>query len=240
MREQIRQQQLGRWWSMALVLLVVGALAAVITLPHTTRAAMDNALNNGSFEQGFVALPGCGSEGYESNVGVRWGCFTNRGAARYGFYADAWAPVVADGQYSQLIEINTWNIPNGDNYRYAGIYQTVPVMPATEYRLSLRGMIRTTNLEGDPWRYRVQVGTLPGGTEWRGVEDWIDVGWDTYYLRDAPGAFSDFQTIVKSKSDRLTIFIRVWKKWGITNEELDVNLDAITLENVGAPKPKKP
>jgi hypothetical protein len=84
------------------------------------------------------------------------------------------------------------------------------------------------------------VGILPGGTDWRGVEDWIDVGWDTYYRRAEPGAFSHFQTIVKSSSDRLTLFIRVWRKWGITNEELDVNLDAITLVSLGSPKPPKP
>jgi hypothetical protein len=172
-------------------------------------------------------------------VGAGWTCFTNQGAARYGFYADAWSPVVADGQYSQLIEINTWGLESGDNDRYAGIYQTVATHPGTLYRLSLRGMIRTTNLEGDPWRYRVEVGSLPGvRNDWRDVQNWSDVGWDTYYPRTEPGAFSEFQTVIRPTSDTITLFIRVWKKWGLTNEELNVNLDAITLVKLGGPPPK--
>ena len=30
-------------------------------------------------------------------------------------------------------------------------------------------------------------------------------------------------------SDQITLFIRVWKKWGLTNEEINVNLDTISL-----------
>ncbi|MCC6169769.1 MAG: hypothetical protein IT329_21305 [Caldilineaceae bacterium] len=207
-------------------------------LPRGSQAATDQALVNGSFEGDFVNQPGCRrrSDVYETNVGAGWTCFTNRGAARYGFYADTWSPVVADGQVSQLIEINTWGLEHGDNDRYAGIYQTVPTVAGAEYRLSLRGMIRTTNLDGDPWRYRVQVGYLPGtARDWREVTNWTDVGWDTYYPRTQPGAFSDYQTILRPDSNQTTLFIRVWKKWGLTNEELNVNLDAITLVNLGVP-----
>jgi hypothetical protein len=64
------------------------------------------------------------------------------------------------------------------------------------------------------------------------------VGWDTYYPRTEPGAFSEFQTVIRPTSDTITLFIRVWKKWGLTNEELNVNLDAITLVKLGGPPPK--
>ncbi len=220
-------------WRTGLVLLVLSAVwAAVPTLAHAEQAAAEQALMNGSFEHGFVEQPHCRwrSDLYESNVGAGWSCFTNRGAAHYGFYADAWSPVVADGQVSQLIEINTWGLEHGDNDRYAGIYQTVPTVAGAEYRLALRGMIRTTNLDGDPWRYRVQVGYLPEANgDWRMVTNWRDVGWDTYYARTQPGVFSDYQTTLRPQSEQTTLFIRVWKKWGLTNEELDVNLDAISL-----------
>jgi hypothetical protein len=213
-------------------LLFVIALMAMTVIPVYSHVAPGGGLVNGSFEDGFVAQEGCRwrSELYNVDVGAGWHCFHNQGAARYGFYADQWAPVVADGSTSQLIEINTWGLQHGDNDRYAGIYQTVKTVPGNAYRLALRGMIRTTGLEGDEWRYRVQVGFLYGASgEWRDVTDWQDVGWDTYYPRTAPGQFSDFQTTFTAPSEQTTIFIRVWKKWGITNEEIDVNLDAISL-----------
>jgi hypothetical protein len=250
MRKQLIQPQWHYGWRPRLALFfviffVVAALVAM--LPQASQAALgdavDHAIHNGSFEEGFTVRPGCatGNQDFESSVGTRWSCFTNQGAANYGFYADAWTPVVADGKYSQLIEINTWGVENGDNNRYAGIYQTVPTFPGAEYQLSLRGMVRTTNMEGDLWRYRVQIGYIDGeNPDWRDVKNWTDVGWDTYYPRTEPGAFSDYQTTIETPSDRLTLFIRVWKKWGLSDEELDVNLDTIRLVNLGIPEPKKP
>jgi hypothetical protein len=38
-----------------------------------------------------------------------------------------------------------------------------------------------------------------------------------------------FSTTVKATSNRLTLFIRVWKKWGTAMRELDVNVDGISL-----------
>ncbi|HXF62830.1 MAG TPA: LysM peptidoglycan-binding domain-containing protein [Caldilineaceae bacterium] len=249
MREQIRHVW-GRWWSGllrrlrqlspqerrllrgALALGAVAGLAVLTVLPRITNASQTDVLVNGSFEQGFAQVPGCGI------VGEGWGCFTNGGAANYGFYDDSWELVVADGKHSQLVEINTNNLAAGDPDRYAGIYQTVRVVPGEQYKLALRGMIRTTNQEGDPWRYRVQVGYLHGPHgDWRDVENWTDVGWNTYYGRTEPGSFSDYHAVLVPDSQALTIFIRVWKKWGVAYEELDVNLDAISL--VG-PSPHRP
>lgn len=243
MLAQVDQNQRQPGWRIGLMRLVLSAvLAAVIVLAHASQAAAGQTLINGSFEGGFVNQPHCRwrNDGDEPQVGAGWRCFTNQGAARYGFYADTWSPVVADGAYSQLIEINTWGLENGDNDRYAGIYQTVPTVPGAVYRFSLRGMIRTTNLDGDPWRYRVQVGYLHGPmSDWRKVQNWTDVGWDTYYPRTEPGAFSDYQTTLRAQHEQITLFVRVWKKWGLTDEEVDVNLDAITLVKVGGPPSSK-
>lgn len=242
MQEQAIQQPARPLWRAALrplaiiAIMAATALASVAALPPISRADTPAALVNGSFEGGFVNQPVCRwrSDLYESNVGAGWRCFTNFGAARYGFYADAWSPVVADGQISQLIEINTWGLESGDNDRYAGIYQTVPTTPGVPYQLSLRGMIRTTKPDGDPWRYIVQVGYLEGtDTDWRNVKNWSDVGWYTYYPRTEPGVFSDYQTVLTPESDQITLFIRVWKKWGLTNEEINVNLDEIRLVRDG-------
>lgn len=205
-------------------LVIVALLTLVAAIPAITRASETDVLGNGGFEHGFSQIDGCGM------VGNHWNCFTNGGAAEYGFYDDQWDRVIYEGKHSQLIEINTKNMAAGDNDRYAGISQTARVVPGKPYTFSLRGMIRSTSTEGDPWRYSVQVGWVssPNGN-WQDVTNWVDVGWNTYYSRTEPGAFSAFQTQLVPDSDVITVFVRVWKKWGVAFEELDVNLDAISL-----------
>jgi hypothetical protein len=39
-----------------------------------------------------------------------------------------------------------------------------------------------------------------------------------------------YTTTLTATSDRLTLFIRAWKKWGTVERELDVNFDAISLK----------
>lgn len=186
-----------------------------------------NLLVNGNFEHGFSFRDGCG------HVGTGWGCFTNGGQAVYGFYDDQWEPVVADGEHSQLIEINTKGLGIGTDNRYAGLFQTVRVTPGTAYQIDLRGMIRSTTPESeklDPWRYRVQFGwTLGRRADWRDVTNWVDVGWDAYDNRLAPGAFNAFQAKFLAQEAYITVYIRVWKKWGAVGEEIDINLDSIAL-----------
>ena len=144
-------------------------------------ASDTDVLANGNFEQGFVNVPGCGI------VGAGWNCFTNGGGANYGFYDDQWEPVVADGKHSQLIEINGKGLMAPDHDRYAGLSQTVRVAPWGKYTFTMRAMVRTTNLEGDPWRYRVEVGWAKGpNADWRHVDNWTDAGINTYFDRLEP------------------------------------------------------
>ncbi len=203
------------------ILLIV---SSGLLIANTTNAANTNVLRNGNFEGGFESQAGCGM------VGVGWQCFTNGGATNYGFYDDQWNLTVADGGHSQLLEVNAKGITSPDNDRYSGIYQTVRVMDWSEYTLNLSGMIRTTTMDGDPWRYRVQVGWTEGGqANWSAVNNWIDVGWDKYYDRLSPGSFSNFSTKLMAEADFITIYVRVWRKWGMSGEELDVNFDTISL-----------
>lgn len=203
-----------------------GAIALVLIMGVaylTTRASYVNVLQNGDFEDGFHA-EGCGM------VGNGWSCFTNGGAANYGYYDDQWNLVVASGAHSQLIEVNAKGIPAPDPDRFAGIYQTVRVLDWADYVLSLRGMIRTTVMDGDPWRYRVEVGWTDGKhADWTKVTNWQDVGWSTFYERTSPGSFSDYSTKFTAMDDYVTVYIRIWKKWGVPEEEIDLNLDFIAL-----------
>ena len=221
--------------SIVLTFAVVASAALGAAMPLTTSASETNVLTNGSFEHGFVNVPGCGV------VGAGWNCFTNGGAANFGFYDDQWELVVADGVHSQLIEINGKGLMAPDHDRYAGISQTVRVNPNAAYTFSMRGMIRTTNHDGDPWRYRVEVGWAPWpNADWRDVHNWTDAGINTYFDRLEPGYFTEFRTTLAPQSEVVTIFVRVWRKWGIPNEEIDVNLDAIALVGPPAGMPGKP
>ena len=208
----------------AAITAVVAVLFSVSLVGSSPLATVDaELLRNGSFEDGFTYQEGCGM------VGEGWQCFTNGGTAAYGFYDEMWGPVVWDGEHSQLIEINTHQI-GGDPDRYSGLYQTVDVLPGSTYNLSLRGMLRADDDDPDPWRYRVQVGfDHSGGTNWAGVTDWIELPWDDIHPRTSPGSFDEYSTTVLAQGSRLTVYVRVWMKWGTWYRELDVNIDGISL-----------
>jgi len=210
--------------SALMVLVVITAAVAASAIPSVTNAVNTNVLVNGSFESGFSSQQGCGS------VGNGWNCFTNGGRVNVGFNDEQWKPVVVDGSHAQSISLNTKGMMDGETDRYAGIYQTVRVVPGMPYTLNLRGMIRTTRLDGDPYRYVVQVGTSPGYfPNWSTVGNWQDTGWYIYYPRETPGSSSSFNTTFMATDAYMTVYVRVWKKWAAQDEELDVSLDAITL-----------
>lgn len=212
-------------------MLLAGILVLGVTLLALTALAGmgDNLLQNGDFESGFASVPGCGE------VANGWGCFTNGGAADYKFADDTWAPVVKDGQHSQLITISTkrqWGQPD----RIAGIYQTVNVQPGKTYLLDLYGIIRADDQDPDPWRYVVEWGVDPnGGTDWTQVQQWHVLPWNRYDPLLNPGPYQHAQVTIQPTTSRITIFIRVRMKWGMWFREVNVNLDGLTLREVTPP-----
>jgi hypothetical protein len=207
--------------------LLLALVAAVVAVPGIQLASGGiERLANGGFEDGFYSTP----VGFVGN-GWRW--FDNDGRVEYGFYDETWAPVVASGKHSQMIEVNTFGQGGSEGDRYAGIYQTVAVVPGETYDLALQGMLRA--MDDDPdrsgYNYRIEIGVdYGGGTDWTAVSNWIEMPWNTVYPRLSPGAMDSYSTTVKASGERLTLFIRAWKKWGSTDRELDVNLDAISLK----------
>jgi len=212
--------------------LAVAVLASMVLVQASSVAGSEREmLFNGSFEQGFQSIAGCGA------VGNGWGCFTNGGSIVYGFYDDQWAPVVADGQNSQLIELNTLQFAASEADRYAGIFQTVQLAPGATYRFSMQGLMReqSPNSNEDPFRYRVQWGyTGHGSTDWTQVNNWQELPWDKIDDRTNPSELQGFSTTFVAPGDgKITLFVRVWKKWGTAYKELDVNVDAISLYGPG-------
>jgi hypothetical protein len=209
------------------LLLIVGLFYMPAPAFSQDEANIQNLVLNGGFEEGFQ----------DFGVGYGWGAFSN-GNAVVGWNADTWDDVVAAGQNAQLIEIRE----NSEMNRYAGIYQTVPVVPGKQYKLSLQGVIRST--EGDidvsDYGYRLQYGLdYNGDTAWEliGDEAWVEIPWDEQPLTDSSEEnyrLETFETTVTAKTDQLTLFIRGWKKW-VNNGTGIFDLDEISL--VG-PAPK--
>lgn len=208
----------------ALLLTLLGTLLVVPGVQFA--GGSTERLTNGDFESGFYQGPA----GY---VGNGWSWFNNGGQATYGYYDETWAPVIYDGQHSQLLEINTFCRGASDADRYSGIYQTVAVTPGEIYELSMYGMLRALadDPDRDNYSYRVQYGVdYNGGADWTAVTNWVELPWDTVYPRLEPGSMDFYSTTIKATGSRLTLFIRVWKKWGTARRELDVNLDAVSLK----------
>jgi len=185
-------------------------------------AVVQNLIVNGGFEEGFQG---------EFGVGYSWGGFSN-GNAIVGWNGDTWDKVVVAGENAQLIEIKDATELN----RYAGIYQTIPVVPGEQYKLTINGLIRST--EGDidisDYGYRLQYAIdQEGGTTWELLDDeaWVEVPWDEQPLTEPSASayqIDTYETTITAKNDQLTLFIRGWKKW-INNGSGIFDLDEISL-----------
>ncbi len=208
------------------IIITLILLAGLLYLPAPAFSqeitGLQNLIRNGGFEQGF--------EG-DFGVGYEWGGFSN-GNATVGWSADSWSAVVPAGKNAQLIEINN----SAERDRYAGIYQTVRVVPGQQYKLTLKGLIRSTegNIEKSDYGYRLQYAIdYNGATAWELVssDEWNEIPWDEQRLEtsaDNGYRIDTYSATVTAKSDKLTLFVRGWKKW-INNGSGLYNLDEISL-----------
>ena len=217
--------------SNSLRLAIVGTIVIILLLIYMPAPAfsqqieastLQNLIVNGGFEGGFQE---------EHGIGYGWGGFSN-GNAVVGWTFDDWAPVVAEGSYSQQIQIKDAL----DQNRYAGMYQTVSVVPAEQYKLSVSGMIRSEegSVELSDYGYRLQYAIdYKGGTSWELLPEdaWKEFPWDEQALDDSSNKtyeFDTFETTITAESERLTIFIRGWKKW-INDGTGLFNIDAVSF-----------
>ncbi len=185
-------------------------------------AVSQNLILNGGFEEGFQG---------DFGVAYGWGGFSN-GNAVVGWNGDSWDQVVVAGQNAQMIEIKDATELN----RYAGIYQTVSVIPGEQYRLTINGLIRSTegDIRASDYGYRLQYAIdYDGGTTWELLDDeaWVELPWDEQPLNLPIGAAyrnDRYQATITAKGNQLTLFIRGWKKW-INNGSGIFDLDELSL-----------
>lgn len=199
------------------IVAVVAAVGLLMALPVTGEGT--NLIVNGSFEQD-------GGGG----VGAGWTPFNNGGHSQYGYALDTREATLFDGSRSQLVAIKGGGV---EADRYAGIYQTVQVVPGADYHLTIHGVVCST--EGSPeasgYGYRVQWAIdYSGGSDWQALDPsaWHELDWYEWPL-DAPGYLETFSTDIKATSGKLTLFIRGWKKWRTANSEGHFSFDGISL-----------
>lgn len=195
-----------------------GAGTAVATEPE-----IGDVMKNGGFESGF------GDDG----VAEQWHHFTND-SAKYIFASEVWPLAIRDGKQAQRITIFEATQPN----RYAGIYQTAPVVPGKTYQLSLHGQIRSRagNIAVSNYGYRMQYAVdYEGGEDWQSLPEkaWVELPWDEQLLDDANVKFLDYSAKLTPTGERVTIFVRAWNKWA-DPVEAQYTLDTISLTG---PKP---
>lgn len=213
--------------SLSLLLSLVLAVTVLTLWPaaafsQQSGPKVENLVINGGFEQGFQEQFG---------VAYGWGGFSN-GSAVVGWNSETWEKAVAAGQYAQFFEIKQAR----ERDRYAGIYQTIRVVPGQEYTLTIKGLIRSEegDISASDYGYRLQYAIDgDGGTAWELVnpDDWREIPWDEQPL-SAPDEtvyrLDTFETTITASSDKLTLFIRGWKKW-INDGSGVFNLDEISL-----------
>jgi hypothetical protein len=173
-------------------------------------------VRNGSFEAGFK----------DQRVGLGWTPFDN-GSAVFEFMDETWSPAVFDGQHAQRIQVREASQPD----RYAGIYQTVSVVPGETYDLSLHGQIRSGygDVKISEYGYRIELGIdYSGGQDWTAVDDWINLPWDEQRFDSDFLFFYDYIIPIVATGPRLTIFIRTWNKWPDPGR-VEYTLDDISL-----------
>ena len=173
-------------------------------------------VRNGSFENGFE----------DHSLGQGWNSFTNGGAV-FEFLEETWPPAVFDGERAQRIQVREATQPD----RFAGIYQTVSVVPGETYELVLNGQIRSGegDINASQYGYRMQLGIdYDGGQDWTAVEDWVELPWDEQRFDSDFLFFYDYFAPIEATDPHLTIFVRSWNKWADPGQ-VEYTLDAISL-----------
>jgi LysM repeat protein len=196
--------------------------------PATQVCGGPNLVHNGDFESGFGPMG-------QGEVGRGWTAFTNGGAIHAGFRAEDWSQVISDGAYGQAIELSSRGLYPTDADRYAGIAQRIGgLRPGATYELTLRGLVRGTAGSHDAYRFEGQWGFTEGyQDDWRHVKNWERLDLGPIYPLDQPVSMGLYRVRFTAPAASIVLFVRGWKKWAVTNEEMILNVDGISLHACG-------
>ncbi|NOX60892.1 MAG: LysM peptidoglycan-binding domain-containing protein [Chloroflexi bacterium] len=195
--------------------------------PPVTKLVCDgpDLLKNGGFENGFQS----------NGVAKYWTPYNNGGAANYGYYDDAWPPVVAQGSHAQLLEINTYGYDATHPDRFIGVYQGVTnLTKGATYQISFKAMIREAadHSDEDPYRYEVYWGYKAGADPVADIGELdgrFGVPVNGIWLRTAPGGYSEYVTTFEAPESKLVLYLLGLKKWATVEREVNFDFDDVRL-----------
>lgn len=188
-----------------------------------------NVIRNGEFE-----IPWPDEE--LNGVAPEWEGYDN-GRAHFGWYEEMWPEAVYEGERSQLMEI--FEVEPNYYDRVMAIYQTVDVVPNSQYFLEMYVMLRSdadAELRNQDDR-QMHWGIDPYGEgNYDNVQEWVlmdlkeqDRLGSTAYAGAWPLEFERVTgTITTTASSRITLFIRGLKKFP-DNVEINMNIDNVRL-----------
>ncbi len=190
-----------------------------------------NVIRNGGFE-----LPWPDPE---NGVAPEWQAFDN-GRAHFGWYEETWPEAVYKGQRAQLMEI--YEFDPGVQNRVMAIFQTVEVLPDTDYDLQFWAILRTDALKEARNQHEVEMswGIDPRGQgNYENVAEWHFMPLTEQARRGSFNEFLDDQARLKYQmitgtvrspvdSRQITLFIRGLKKFG-THLEVNMDIDEVSL-----------
>lgn len=196
---------------------------------------MEDVINNGDFEKRWQPLNG---------VAPDWKPFSN-GQADFGWYEEAWAEAVRKGQgHAQLMEI--FRVEANILDRVIAIYQTVDVVPDSEYELTIHAIMRSdaAAVFRNQNEFEMHWGIDPYGEEnYDNVEEWVLMPLTEQNRtgstppEEVPLVYERITgTVSTTGTNRITLFIRGLKKFP-TGTEVNFDVDDVSL--VG-PRPGGP
>ncbi|GAB4437610.1 MAG: hypothetical protein Kow0031_19440 [Anaerolineae bacterium] len=200
-----------------------------LSTPVPTPAGV-NVIRNGEFE-----IPWPDEE--LNGVAPEWEGYDN-GRAHFGWYEEMWPEAVWEGERAQLMEI--FEVEPNYYDRVMAIYQTVDVVPNSQYFLEMYAILRS---DADPELRnkddrQMHWGIDPlGEGNYDNVTEWVlmDLNEQNRFGSTAPypeDRLLEYQrvtgTITTTNSSRITLFIRGLKKFP-DNVEINMNIDNVRL-----------
>ncbi len=207
-----------------------GEVMPTVIPPEEAAKITNNVVRNGDFEFGFYQVPQLGFEAPDvGNVPFSWNWYRNQAYGKYdidnnetfGLTCPDNTTLGTTGRNALGIYMQSTDQPDAR----LGVYQTVDVVPGVEYLFSISGTIQVQKGGTSPdVNNRIELlFDHTGGTNWQATphEKWTIVPWREQELEfnlsgpndpDLP-TVENYFTVVKARSNKLTIFLTGWRKW---------------------------
>lgn len=190
----------------------------------------DNLITNGNFEAGFYGAPELGFEPPESGaIPNNWSWYKSQAYGKYNIYGiEGFGLVCPDdfrlftgNDFSLSFHMQSTDQPDAR----LGVYQTVNVVPNQQYLFAISGTIAAQHGADAPdINNRIELlFDHTGSSDWHAIphEDWTPLPWKEQELEFKTSGPDDpdlakvegYYTIVKARSNRMTVFIDAWRKW---------------------------